>query len=37
MRTDYGQKYLQLVSSRIVGHVQIVPGFNDTREPHGQL
>jgi hypothetical protein len=30
MRTDYGQKYLQMCLPRLVGHTEIVEGSNDT-------
>lgn len=36
MRTDYGQKYLQLLTPRLVGNVAVVGGFDDTGAPDGQ-
>jgi hypothetical protein len=30
MRTDYGQRYLQLLTPRLVGNVGLVKGSNDT-------
>jgi hypothetical protein len=30
MRTDYGQKYLQLVTPRLVGNLAVLEGSNDT-------
>lgn len=32
MRTDYGQRYLQLVAPRLVGNMVLLPGLNDTGE-----
>lgn len=33
MRTDYGQRYLQLVAPRLVGNIALFPGFNDNCAP----
>ncbi len=35
LRTDYGQRYLQMASSRLVGPGSVVCGFNDTGAPNG--
>lgn len=37
MRTDYGQKYLQFLTPRLVGHVRVAPGWNDTEAPSGLI
>lgn len=37
LRTDYGQRYLQMVSTRLVGNVAVVSGFNDTGGPGGTI
>jgi hypothetical protein len=37
MRTDYGQKYLQLLTPRLVGNIGVLPGNNDTEEPYGGI
>lgn len=37
MRTDYGLRYLQMVSTRLVGHAYVVGGFNDTGGPGGVI
>lgn len=37
MRTDYGQKYLQLLTPRLCGNVAVVAGWNDTGAPSGTL
>lgn len=37
MRTDYGLKYLAMVSPRLVGHVAVAPGYNDTGGPDGGI
>lgn len=35
MRTDYGQKYLQMLTPRLVGNGAVVAGWNDTGAPNG--
>lgn len=35
MRTDYGQKYLQLLTPRLVGNGTVVAGWDDTGAPNG--
>ena len=35
LRTDYGQRYLQMASTRLVGNIAVVSGWNDTGGPGG--
>lgn len=37
LRTDYGQRYLQMISPRLVANVMVVGGFNDTGGPGGNI
>lgn len=35
MRTDYGQRYLNMAAPRLVGNMALFPGLNDTGENSG--
>jgi len=37
LRSDYGLRYLQMITPRLVGNVAVVGGFNDTGGPGGTI